>query len=104
MNYFWNHFFEGTKERRNAVIYVCTVMVVVAGGVAGFLFIEAFDLLRYLPFFLAGAGLLLAVLIWRGFRQMRARRLGRYKSSPLSRDELAKARSKLRKQATLRKI
>ena len=100
MNFFWNYFFESAKERRNANVCVCTITVFIAGGVAGCQLIEAFDLLRYLPLFLSGAGLLLAALIWRGFRQMRARRLDRYKSSPLSRDELAKARSKLRKQAT----
>ncbi len=103
MNFFWNHFFEGAKERRNAFICVCTIMVFIAGGIAGCQLIDAYDLLQYLPLCLAGAGLLLTALIWCGFRQMRARRLDRYKSSPLSRDELTKARSKLRKQAIIKK-
>ncbi len=104
MSFFWDHFFEGAKERRNAFVGVCTIVLFIAAGVVGCQLITAFDLLRYLPFFLVGMGLLLAVLIRREFRHMRARRLNRYKSSPLSRDELAKARSKLKKQATFKKI
>jgi membrane protein implicated in regulation of membrane protease activity len=51
---------------------------------------------------LSAIGLVLLALIWRGFREMRARRLNRYKSSPLSRDEKVKARSKLKTNSTFK--
>ena len=56
----------------------------------------------YLPDALPGGGVFLLVWVVLGIRRMRARRLDRYKSSPLSRDELSKARSKLKMKSTFK--
>jgi hypothetical protein len=103
MNYFWGNVFEYFKERRLGAVFFVTLLAfvgVMAGGVMVYQIAGGFNLLQYWPFALVGTGLLLLALTWRGFRQMRARRLNRYKSSPLSRDERVKARSKLKTKPT----
>lgn len=98
MNFFWNNFFEYGKERRNAAVFFGTLALLIVGLVLGGILYQVsdgFDFLRYWPVMLSGIGLVLLALIWRGFRRTRSRRRQRYESSPLSRDERAKARSKL---------
>jgi predicted tellurium resistance membrane protein TerC len=98
MNYFWGNFFEYCKERRNASIFIGTLAVffgLLVAGVIIYQVADGYNLLQYWPFALLGFGLFLSVLVVNGIRQARSRRLNRYKSSPLSRDELRKARSKL---------
>jgi hypothetical protein len=93
MNGFWDNVFEYVKERRNVAVFFGTLAVF--GGLL--LLATVFgNLQQAWPMILPGVGILLLALIWRGIQQIRARRLNRYKTSPLSRDELAKARSKLR--------
>lgn len=100
MNYFRGNLFEYVKERRNAAFFFGT-LVAIFGMLVACVFIhqiaDHFDLLPYWPFVLAGIGLWLLTSICLGLMEMRARRLNRYNSSPLSRDEIAKARSKLTK-------
>jgi MFS family permease len=98
MNYFWGNFFEYCKERRNAAVFFGTLALLIIGLVLGGILYQISDgwnFLQYWPMMLPGIGLVLLALIWRGLRQFRRRRLDRYKSSPLSRDERTKARSKL---------
>ena len=105
MNYFWGNLFDYFKERRLGAVFFGTLLVFIAAMVGGVMVYQTaggFNLLQYWPFALVGTGLLLLALIWRGIRQTRTRRLNRYKSSPLSRDERAKARSKLKTKPTLK--
>jgi cobalamin synthase len=95
MNYFWGNVFEYFKDRRLGSVFfgsLALVLVMLA-------LVSAFyqTLLEHWQIALSAIGLLLLALIWRGFRLVRMMRLNRYKSSPLSRDELRKARSKLAK-------
>ncbi|MGC9943061.1 MAG: hypothetical protein ABSE48_14620 [Verrucomicrobiota bacterium] len=103
MNFLWNQVFESTRERRNAAIFICAVVLFIVAFIVGNV-LAAFDLWRYWPLILVVIGLCGVVLIWNSIRQMRTWRLNHYKSTPLSRDELAKARSKLRKPATPKKL
>jgi hypothetical protein len=104
---FWSNLFESVKERRNVMVFFGT-LVVLPGMIllASFAYyaIEAFNLADNWPVALAGFGLIFAAVIWRGIRQRRARKLNRYKISPLSRDELTKARSKLTTKPIARKL
>jgi membrane protein implicated in regulation of membrane protease activity len=99
VNFFWGQVFEFVRERRNAMIFYGTLVVFlpVLGGIA-----ESYGGLQYWPYALPGLGLLLLALVWTGLRQRRTRRLNRYKSSPLSRDEMIKARSKLTSKPTFK--
>jgi uncharacterized membrane protein len=102
MNFFWGNIFEYFKDRRLASLFF---------GALGLFFLILLGVGIFYQFFLSEwpvilliIGLWLLVLIGVGWRQMRARRLDRYKCSPLSRDEMAKARSKLRTKSTFRQL
>lgn len=100
MNYFWGNVFEYFKERRYAAVFFGTLAALVGTIALGALLIEliyAYDMERYLIYALPGLALLFSALLGRSLAQARARRRDRYKISPLSRDELTKARSKLLK-------
>jgi hypothetical protein len=101
MNYFWGNIFEYFKDRRLGSVFFGTLAAVFGLLVLVAVFYQ--NLLREWPVVLAAIGPVLLALIWRGFRQMRAMRLNRYKSSPLSRDEKTKARSKLITKSTFKK-
>jgi hypothetical protein len=96
MNYFWTNVFEYFKDRRIGASSFRTFIVVLA------LLIAAAAFWRYWPYFLGIFGLWLLAVTVREIRHWRAWRLNRYKSSPLSRDEINKARSKLKTNSTLR--
>ena len=99
MNYFWSNVFDHFKERRLAAVFFGALALVVGLLLLG----TAFgDFRQDWPMILPGMGVLLLAFIWRGVRQMRARRLNRYKTSPLSRDERVKARSKLKTKPTFK--
>jgi hypothetical protein len=102
MNFFWGNVFEYFKDRRLGAVFFGTLAVVIGMLMLG-LFFGGFNLMQDWTLLLPGAGLMLLALIWRGFREVRARRLNRYKPSPLSRDEKAKARSKLTTKPTFKK-
>jgi hypothetical protein len=101
MNFFWGNVFEYFKDRRLGSVFFGSLAVVLVILVLVAAFCQ--NLLRDWPVVLAAIGLVLLALIWRGFRQVRAKRLNRYKSSPLSRDEKTKARSKLITKPTFKK-
>ena len=91
MNPFWGNLLEHFKTR-SASLFVPTLLVffgiIIAGGII-------YDKVPPEEFFagLTAIGLVALVLVWRAVR--RARKRSRYDSSPLSRDEMNKARSKL---------
>jgi cobalamin biosynthesis protein CobD/CbiB len=100
MNFFWDNVFEYFKERRLAALFFGTLGIFFAGLLLLTVFYQTTSGLDWLsdwPLVVPGLALLLAALIWRAIRLTRMRKLNRYQSSPLSRDELAKARSKLRR-------
>ena len=106
MDHFWTNLFDYVKERRNAMFFFGTLMFfflfILVGALACQLS-EAINLAENWPLLLPGIFLILIAFIWRGIRQRRLERLNRYKTSPLSRDELAKARSKLTTRQTFKK-
>jgi high-affinity Fe2+/Pb2+ permease len=105
MNYFWGNVFEYFKDRRLGAVFFGTLALFIGAlALGGMLYQIAggYNLLQYWPMMLPGIGLVLLALVWRGVRQRRAQRLNRYKTSPLSRDELAKARSKLTTKPTFK--
>jgi len=83
--------FDYFRERRFAPIFVITILVLAV----------TLPLLKDLPlrlqmeYVLPGIGLLLLALVFREISRIRTERRNRYRSSPLSRDEGRKARSKL---------
>jgi high-affinity Fe2+/Pb2+ permease len=100
MDFFWGNVFEYFKERRLASLFFGSLFGLGLALALGCLLaqvIVAYNLLDYLNYILTAAALLVMLLVIRGVRQARARRRDRFKSSPLSRDELRKARSKLMK-------
>jgi hypothetical protein len=107
MDYFWGNLFEYFKERRTAGVFFGTLMVFLGAIILGVIIYQSTDVSHWLsdwPLILPGLVLLLSALLWRWFRRRRARRLNRYKSSPLSRDEWAKARSKLAKKTMIKRL
>lgn len=101
MNYFWGNVFEYFKERRYAAVFFGTLTALGAALVAGavlYHIADGFDLLQYWPNLLAAFAVWFLFLTWRALRRNRAERRNRYEISPLSRDELDKARSKLMRQ------
>ena len=95
------NWFEFTKDRRFVPVFFITLAAMVSVPLGAAIVTgktEFGDWLKYWPFIVAVmvAGLLFS--IWRSLRRAQARRRDRYKISPLSRDELGKARSKLVKQ------
>ena len=102
MDFFWGNVFEYFKDRRIAGIFFGTLMalggLLIAGIIAAQVFC-AYNLQDYLNYIVPGAAAIFLMLfsIWiiRARRRMLARRKDRYRISPMSRDELNKARSKL---------
>jgi predicted acyltransferase len=107
MDFFWSNFFEPAKERRNGNVFLITFGVMLLGFVPAIIVYEIgqwLGLWEHLPVILAGLGLILLACCYRLIRQRRARTLNRYKSSPLSRDEIIKARSKLSNNSNFKKL
>jgi len=100
MNFFWSNVFDHFKERRLGAVFLGALAVVIGLLLLGSAFGD--HLAQDWPMTLPATGILLLAFVWRGIRQARARRFSRYKSSPLSRDERAKARSKLKTKPTFK--
>jgi hypothetical protein len=99
------NWFDYFKDRRFVPIFFITLVVLFAGPlVIGIIFqaADCYDLLKYWPFASSVLGVCLLVLIGRSIAEARARRHNRYQSSPLSRDERAKAQSKLKTKPTFK--
>jgi hypothetical protein len=98
MNYFWGNICEYFKDRRFASVFFGTLFFLVVALALGSLVYQVVGPDNLKTSFLYASpvmAVLLVVWIWRSIAQARARRRDRYKISPLSRDEMRKARSKL---------
>ncbi len=102
MSHFWASFFEQLKScGRNATLFLltlaalCLVLIVIT-------ILQANNLLEYWPYALSGFGAILLAWICLAFR--RACLAGRQRAprGPLSEDERRVARSKLRRDPTLK--
>jgi hypothetical protein len=92
------NWFDYFKDRRYVPIFFVTLLALFVGPlILGIFFKIAADndLLNYWPLAAIATGLWLLVLTRCAIADTRARRRGRNKISPLSRDERTKARSKL---------
>lgn len=99
MDGFWSHLFEHFGSRRAAGFFFCALVVVV--GTVGVDFISPSILyganpLQNWPYAVPGVGLLIVALVLKCKQLANIDRENHHESSPLSRDELAKARSKLK--------
>lgn len=104
MSFFWGNVFEYFKDRRVAAVFFGSLMALGGLLIAGLILYQvfcAYELGEYLVYSLPGVVLALLAWIGRGVARARARRRDRYKVSPMSRDELGKARSKLLKNQNL---
>lgn len=98
MNYFWGNIFDYFKERRAAGTFYGALVALALLFVFCFVSYQllcALKLEGYLAYLPALLVLFLSVQIVRTVARIRALRKNRYRFSPLSRDELNKARSKL---------
>ena len=98
MNYFWGNVFDYFKDRRIAGVFFITLMVLLVLLFIGAIVFQAIgeeNLRTGLVYASPIMGGFLLIWIWRAILRARARSRDRYKISPLSRDELRKARSKL---------
>lgn len=97
MNFLWDDVFEFFKERRRAFLFVATIFLFIFLPLAGTILHEILgpeDFREFLKYAIPVLGGVLALWIFAVARRLLAP-TGRYEPSPLSRDELAKARSKL---------
>jgi hypothetical protein len=99
MKSFWEEIYDSAKDRRYGFLFFATLLVffgaVILGGVAYAIMGEN-GFQQFVVPALPGIGIFfIAFSYWR-IRRMRKRRQERLKYATLSRDELAKARSKLR--------
>jgi hypothetical protein len=98
MNCFWGNVFDYFKERRMAGFFFATLTFLAGLLVAGWLvyqLIRAYNLQDYVVYALPVAIIILCIWAGRSLSRARERWRYRYKSSPMSCDELRKARSKL---------
>jgi hypothetical protein len=98
MNPFWPHLYDDSKDRRYAALFLTSLLtffgLLILTAVI-FALASTFGLQKYFPYALPGIGLLAVAWVCRAVRRARARRRERLQYSPLSRDELRVARSKL---------
>lgn len=98
MDHFWINVFEYFKDRRGPKVFVYTLIVFAGLFIGGSILYEAIgpdNFQACLTYSWPFVALVILARVARGILQARARWRDRYKSSPLSRDELNKARSKL---------
>jgi hypothetical protein len=114
MDPFWNNIYDDAKDRRYGALFLATLflglpLLVVALGAAGAIFAEIMTVLTEYPdvgafpvvclFLLTGVALMATALFWRHWTRIgRKARQDQLTYSNLSRDELLKARSKLKGQ------
>ena len=99
MNSIWNNLYDCVKDRRYGTFFFISLVVFLGAFIFGAMIYSITNAKNMLEFFmpaLPGIGILFAALIWRIIRRARARWREQLKYPPLSRDEIRKARSKLR--------
>jgi len=105
MNSFWNNLYDWSKDRRYAALFLVTFIIFLGLAIPGvILYLNAKTLSLRPGYAVPGTCGLVVTLTWTAIRRVRRRRRHRSAFSPLSRDELAKARSKLVKERTFRKL
>ena len=99
MKSFWKESYDGDKDRRNGMLFLGTLLgfvgAVVLGGII-YAIIGADNFQNYVVPALPGVAILLVAFIWQSVRREWKWRRDQLKNGALSRDELLKARSKLR--------
>lgn len=98
MNYFWGNVFDFVKDRRFVPVFFITLGVLFGVPLAAAILIGTTNISDYFQYWPVMAGVFsiwFVILLWRGIRRSRAEQRNRYQISPLSRDEMTKARSKL---------
>lgn len=91
--------YDGDKDRRYGMLFLGALFGFVGAVVLGGIIYEvigADNFKNYVVPALPGVVILVAVVIWRSVRRAWKQRQEQLKNAALSRDELAKARSKLR--------
>jgi len=99
MNPFRPHLYDDFKDRRYAALFLATLATclgLLILGVIVFAVAASYGVQKYFTIMLPGIGLLAVAWIWRVVRRVRANHRQQLRNSPLSRDELRVARSKLR--------
>ena len=99
MDFFWGNVFDFVKDRRFVPVFFVTLAVLFGVPLGVALLVGTTNLGDYLKYWPIVAGVFAACLlisVVRALVQARARRRDRYKIRPLSRDEMTKARSKLK--------
>lgn len=104
MDPFWKDIYDGVKDRRYGKLFFSTILIAGASTLFLALLSKNMDpgVWDGLGVFLVPVVLVVAAAVcWRWIRENRRRRQEQLKYDALSRDELAKARSKLKKQMKL---
>lgn len=99
MNPLWNSLYDKFKDRRYGALFLSSILacigLLLAAAVIGAILREA-RLEKHFLEVLAGLGLLVLLRMGVTFRRTRKRNRERLRRDPLSRDELGRARSKLK--------
>jgi hypothetical protein len=107
MDFFWGNVFEYFKDRRGPALFFVTLVaffVAIAFGAIMSRVVPDEVLQRIIIYSSPVLGLMLLSSLWLAIRRAQARSRNRYKSSPLSRDEIIKARSKLSNTSNFKKL
>lgn len=96
MNSFWNNLYDSVKDRRYGLLFFGMFFASI-GMIFGLLaFFEMPNLQGYFLGALPGVVILAVALAWRAIRRAQLQRGNKLLREELSRDEIRKARSKLR--------
>lgn len=105
MNPFWSSLYDWSKDRRYAAVFFVTLVLFLGLAVPAVIFCLQSSTLDFSEAYLLPITCVLAgALVWIIIRYLRTQRQDSSKYSPLSRDELTKARSKLLKNQRLKKL
>ena len=99
MKSFWQESYDGDKDRRYGLLFFAALLaspLAVALGALVYAIAGADTFPKFILPALPGIGFLLTALIWRAVRRARRNRSIRLKYASLSREEMLKARSKLK--------
>ena len=98
MNSFWSNLYDSFKDRRYGGLFLSTILAFIGLLILGAVFegiVGRFDWFAYFPEVLSGIGILALAYGLASWRRRRAQWREQLRHSPLSRDELRVARSKL---------
>lgn len=105
MNSFWGSLYDWSKDRRYAALFFVTLITFLGLVIAGVVFCLRGNPRGFRLEYLLPAGCVLAAaLVCFLIRFLRTQRPGSSNCSPLSRDEVSKARSKLLQGQKLKKL